>query len=340
MLMATYKVIQDIEAEDKFIGPLTLKQFIFGAGGAFFGYLCFFAVIKGFAWALILFAPPMILGFFMAIPWSKDQPTELWVLAKIRFYFMTKKRIWDQSGIQELVTITAPKKIEKILTNNLSQTEVSSRLKALAETIDSRGWAVKHASLAEAQMQTDDFISDRLVMPVIPEPVSELADQITDMYEKNDENIAQGLQASTEAQKQKNIEKLERIRAGEPLDEINQSQKTNFTPSGSSFSFPATNTQNTKQVASASKSIASSVDEQLLAQTLRDKKEQGKPHLHDRKTSLPMPQDDGSASASTTTDDPDIMSLAGNDDLDVATIARQANKKQGLDDGEVVISLR
>ena len=32
--MATYKVIQDIEAEDKLIGPLTLRQFIY-AGYAF-----------------------------------------------------------------------------------------------------------------------------------------------------------------------------------------------------------------------------------------------------------------------------------------------------------------
>ncbi len=40
--MATYKVIQDIEAEDKFLGPLTLKQFIFGAAAVFFGYLSLF----------------------------------------------------------------------------------------------------------------------------------------------------------------------------------------------------------------------------------------------------------------------------------------------------------
>jgi hypothetical protein len=38
--------------------------------------------------------------------------------------------------------------------------------------------------------------------------------------------------------------------------------------------------------------------------------------------------------------DPAIMSLAGNNDLDIATIARQAHKAQeGKDDGEVVISL-
>ncbi|MEK9195761.1 MAG: PrgI family protein, partial [Patescibacteria group bacterium] len=311
------------EAEDKFLGPLTLKQFIFGAGAAFFGYLSFFAVIKGFAWALIIFMPPALLGAFMAVPWSKDQPTEIWVLAKIRFYFMTKKRIWNQSGVQELVKITAPKKIEKILTNNLSQGEVTSRLKALAETIDSRGWAVKHASLAEAQMQTENFVSDRLVTPVIPEPVSELTDQITDMYDLHEDNVAQGLQASTDAQHQRNIDKLNRLRAGESLDDVNKTQAPNFTPDVPAFDFPK-----------SSSSTASNIDEQLLTQKLREKSETGKSHLHDRKTGTP------GGGSSTTTDDPAIINLANNDDLDVATIARQANKNSGLDDGEVVISLR
>ena len=36
--MATYKVIQDIEAEDKFAGPFTLKQLVFGMCGiGFYG---------------------------------------------------------------------------------------------------------------------------------------------------------------------------------------------------------------------------------------------------------------------------------------------------------------
>jgi hypothetical protein len=37
---------------------------------------------------------------------------------------------------------------------------------------------------------------------------------------------------------------------------------------------------------------------------------------------------------------PAIINLANNDDLNIETLARQANKKQDtLDDGEVVISL-
>jgi len=146
--MAVYKVIQDIEAEDKLLGPLTLKQFIFATISAGFGFVAFMVVSKtGSIYLAIPFLP--FIGAFgiLAAPLSKDQPTDLWLAARIRFFIKPRKRIWDQSGIKELVTITVPKKEIKQLTDNLSQGEVKSRLNALADTLDSRGWAVKNVAL-------------------------------------------------------------------------------------------------------------------------------------------------------------------------------------------------
>jgi hypothetical protein len=82
---------------------------------------------------------PAFLFGFLAFPWRGEQPTEVWALAKVRFYVKPRKRIWNQTGIRDLVTITVPKQIERNYTNGLSQTEVRSRLKALAATIDSGG---------------------------------------------------------------------------------------------------------------------------------------------------------------------------------------------------------
>src|SRR5882672_513781 len=141
--MAVYKVIQDIEAEDKLLGPLTLRQFIYAGGAALFYYLTFLAVTKGAAFMSVVFLPIALIGTFFAWPWSRDQPTEIWALAKIRFYVKPRRRIWNQSGVKELVTITAPRKIQTVYTNGLTQNEVQNRLRALAETIDSRGWAIK-----------------------------------------------------------------------------------------------------------------------------------------------------------------------------------------------------
>ncbi len=145
--MATYKLIQDIEAEDHILGPLTLRQFIFALIAAFCFYICFISVAKHLLLLLVFFLPPGLFCLFFAIPFGRDQPTEIWALAKLRFLVKPRRRTWDQSGIKELVTITVPKKVERVLTNGLSQTEVQSRLKALSNTLDSRGWAVKHASV-------------------------------------------------------------------------------------------------------------------------------------------------------------------------------------------------
>src|SRR5581483_2711385 len=137
--MATYKVLQDIEAEDKLLGPLSFRQFIYGCITAMLLYFCFLAITKHAAFLVLLFLPIAGLTGFFAWPWGRDQPTEVWALAKVRFLVKPRRRIWDQSGTKELVTITAPKKVEPIYTNGLSETEVRSRLQALADTIDTRG---------------------------------------------------------------------------------------------------------------------------------------------------------------------------------------------------------
>lgn len=150
--MAVYKVIQDIEAEDKLLGPLTLKGFIYALIAAFLAFINFKLLIATelgyFRVPLILiFGMPMLLFGLLASPLGREQPTEVWLLSRVRFFLKPKRRIWDQSGINKLVTITVPKKVEKVRTKGLSQSEVKSRLKTLAMTMDTRGWAVKNVNI-------------------------------------------------------------------------------------------------------------------------------------------------------------------------------------------------
>jgi len=192
--MATYKVLQDIEAEDKLVGPLTLRQFIYACIAASSLYLGFLCYTKGAGFMLAIFVPIAVVTSFFAFPWSKDQPTEIWALAKIRFMLKPRRRIWDQSGAKEMVTVTAPKHIERILTNGLNQDEVRSRLTALANTIDSRGWAVKNVNVSMANVAYDSpMSSDRLVAPNnIPQEVSNLDIRASDdMLDASANPIAQ-----------------------------------------------------------------------------------------------------------------------------------------------------
>jgi hypothetical protein len=180
--MATYKVLQDIEAEDKLLGPLTLRQFIYGGIAASTLYLCFFLTTHGAGFLSILFLPVAFVTGFFAFPWGRDQPTEIWALAKIRFLLKPRRRIWNQSGIKELVTVTAPKHVEVQYTNGLSEFEVHSRLRALADTIDSRGWAVKNANVnLYGSSPVAAAASDRLITPAsLPQPVTNIDIQASD----------------------------------------------------------------------------------------------------------------------------------------------------------------
>lgn len=172
--MATYKVLQDIEAEDKLIGPFTLKQFIFAGITIIIGFIGFQILISGapafiMVPMLILLLPFFLLFGFLAAPIGRDQSTETWLLARLRFLFKPRTRIWSQDGYNELVTITVPKKIETVYTKDFTQDEVHSRLRALANTVDSRGWAVKNVSTnlfnQPDYIQTSAASSDRLLDP-------------------------------------------------------------------------------------------------------------------------------------------------------------------------------
>ncbi len=355
--MATYKVIQDIEAEDKFLGPLTLKQFVFAAISAVFLYISFILFTRGVAFLLVMTLPPALLGAFLAVPWSKDQPTEVWVLAKLRFYLKPKKRIWDQSGVKELVTITVPKKIEKHLTKEFDQTEVRSRLKALADTIDSRGWAVKNSSLGAAYAPVN-FVStsDRLVDPdalsaAVPDfDVSKVGDIMDRADNPLSDDLDQMIQTSAQARRDEALDRMERIRRGESLEAIDQPPVQVPTPARPIISSPvvqSTQADNSGSNEASEQEINNLLKKQIHAgdevydnlRVLKTDEIQADTGTHESKTAPSQ-----STSIMTTPVAPDILDLARNDDLNVETIARQASKvaqRQDVasDDSEVVVSL-
>lgn len=228
--MATYKVIQDIEAEDKLLGPLTFRQFVYAGTCVLFLYLCFLAVTKGAAFMLVIFFPVAAASGFFAWPWSRDQPTEVWALAKIRFLLKPRKRIWNQSGVKELVTVTAPKKIQTVYSNGLSEDEVRNRLRALADTIDSRGWAIKNVNVNMFTPQSfATSESDRLVSAsALPQTVEEIDIQQSDDILEESNPVARQfdtmIAASTKAHRE---EILNTLRETGKVKQATQEQQGN-----------------------------------------------------------------------------------------------------------------
>lgn len=317
--MATYKVLQDIEAEDKLLGPLSLRQFIYAVIVVVMGYIVF-RVFFIQPFLVIPFLPPMVLFGILAAPFGHDQSSEIWLLAKIRFILKPRLRTWDQSGLQQLVSITVPKKLIHNLTNGLDETQVKSRLEALAQTIDTHGWAVKgvdvnlYAVPAYAQ-QSSDRLLDASSVPNVG--VAEVdVNPRDDILDAHNSPVAQQMgrlvDANDQAHRQAIMNRMEEMRSNPSLPAM----QTPVAPQ------PPTPAMPHMPLPSATYGHT--------------------PVLQPQSSVPAAPQQPANLQPPTTVTPPAkpaILELASNDDLSVATIARQANKNN-LDDGEVVISLR
>ncbi len=375
--MATYKVIQDIEAEDKILGPLTLRQFIFGLITAFLLYICFLCVTKGAAFLLVVLLPPALFTGFFAFPFGRDQSTEVWALAKIRYFLKPRRRIWDQNGMKDLVTVTVPKKIERIFTDGLSENEVKSRLQALASTIDSRGWAIKNVNvnMYSQPSQLDASTSDRLIdINSMPHEVPNFDVQASDdMLDEQTNPIAhqfdQMIASSTQTHRKQLIDELNGIRADEqsktenpPNDYwfMHQSTPPSSLPadqtvfSASPVVHPgAADVNVTADETPAEREMVEHFKEQNDTQKISYAHMRTIQPLHatslandmasDSSPQVPTTDATPAAPVMTAPHDAAILSLASNNDLNVSTLAREANKAKNLDQppqDEVVISLR
>jgi hypothetical protein len=157
--MAQYKVPQDVEADDKLIGPFSFRQFI---------YLLIVALACALVWGLYKILPPLavipfpIIIFFgaLALPLRKDQPMEIFMAAMVSFYLKPRRRLWEPDGIDSLIEITAPKTVDFQRTKNISTNEAEKRFSYLAQIVDSRGWAIRSpggVQIPNSAMNSDVF---------------------------------------------------------------------------------------------------------------------------------------------------------------------------------------
>ena len=165
--MSQYQVPQDVEAEDKLLGPFTFRQFV---------YLLIAAAMVGVA--IILFrvfpvlaiipVPIIILFAALALPLKKDQPMETYLAAIVSFYLKPRHRLWRPGQPDTNILITAPKQVEINRARNISRGEASRRLSFLADIVDSEGYAIKGANVS------------------LQEDVIEEANQTKDMFDSID----------------------------------------------------------------------------------------------------------------------------------------------------------
>ena len=165
--MAEYKVPQDVEADDKLLGPFNFRQFI---------YLLIVAALIALAWAIgqifplfaILPVIPALFLLVLALPLRKDQPMETYIAALISFYTKPNKRYWFPGQRESTIEITAPKAVEQILTKDLTEEEASHRISFLADVVDSEGLSIKEGFVTPTSTPVrDDFVAETVSTPDI-----------------------------------------------------------------------------------------------------------------------------------------------------------------------------
>jgi hypothetical protein len=259
----------------------------------------------------VIVLPVILLFGALALPLRKDQPMEAYLAAMISFVLKPHLRLWEPDGIESLVEITVPKVEEVIRVKDISQNEAQKRLGYLAEIADSRGWVVRGTG---AQTLNSSMIGD----------VYFEAQQTEDMLD-NDTKTAHILSDKLEVSTAKHHQDMVAIAQGKPAPVQQQpvvvEPQSNIIQPAAAANYFATHTP----VDDAPPPQISSFHEAY--EPKRETKHEPKP--------IEKPASDKPARA-------DIINLASNGDLSIATIAREAKRihaKADLNE-EVIVKLR
>ncbi|PID30407.1 hypothetical protein CR983_02870 [Candidatus Saccharibacteria bacterium] len=306
--MATYKVAQDVEAEDKLIGPFGFRQFI---------YLIVVAMACAMAWGLsqifipLAIIPLPIIIFFgaLALPLRKDQPMETYLAAIVSFYLKPHKRLWKPDGIESLIEITTPKEVEEHLTKEISSSETERRLTYLTAIADTRGWSVRNVappSSGGTSMHLEIYNEAQRTTDVLDDGGA-VAQSFDTM-----------LQRASSARREQAIEYMHKPEgaAPAPLD-----------PASVQYNPYPTNIHQT---------VITPIHDEYGQPTASPAPQQPTAAQPAQPAAVPT------SDANTPSSEPvsaDIMNLANNTTLSVETIAHEAKRIEQKNDEEVVISL-
>jgi hypothetical protein len=144
-----FKIPQNVQMEDKIVGPLTLKQLmIVGLGGGidYFLYVSLAKVYVLVVWVL----PVSIIGIItLLVAFVRIQGMSFfqYVLSAIEFNFIPRRRVWAQGAGEVFVSITQPAPKSKNELNQEKQKNVKiapvQSLEELAKNLDTYSQILK-----------------------------------------------------------------------------------------------------------------------------------------------------------------------------------------------------
>ncbi|MBR3269977.1 PrgI family protein [Candidatus Saccharibacteria bacterium] len=367
--MAQYKVPQDVEADDKLIGPFSFRQFVYlliAAG------LIALAVGLFQIFPLLAIIPAPFVFFFLALalPLKKDQPMETYLAAIVSYYLKPHSRVWMPGQKESTILITAPKIVEAKRTRDISSEEATHRLSFLADIVDTGGLAIKGAGaspmredlVAEANATPDMFeayqsqvlnrVIDQDKMSRHNDAVKEMREAIQRNKDSFSDNLDEGptvggekvlsrpeiTMPEPEPEPEPELEPVVIMPEKEPkiTEEEMQIPKVSGDIIGDTILKPDVDIENSDVV------VRPEIKRDTTFEKVRvpgGEKPGVDPDLEEEPEESEKPK----AKKATKPVNSSIMELANNKDFSVATIAKEANrinkKDKGKDKGEVFISL-
>lgn len=129
-----FQVPQNIDLEDKIVGPLTLKQFLYLLVGGMLDYAWY--TFFDTSLFILMMIPTTLFALAMAFARVQDQPFPKFLGSLIIFVIRPKILIWGKSLKPKIIEAPDAKK-EKIIHPKFAS---ESQIQKLAQIIDTQGW--------------------------------------------------------------------------------------------------------------------------------------------------------------------------------------------------------
>ena len=139
-----YKVPQNIDLEDKIVGPFTMKQFLYLMVGGFiiYGWWTYAQQFESPSPMVIFLAlaiPVGLITLSLALVKMNDRPFEFFLLNLFRFVFTPKKRMWQEGYTPENVIVLDKddeiKGGERVVHSSASLDDLAKKLDVQSKTI-------------------------------------------------------------------------------------------------------------------------------------------------------------------------------------------------------------
>lgn len=134
--MAQYQVPQFIDIEDRIIGPLTLKQFLYLAFAAALLFVFWF-LFKLYIW-IIIALPIAVIALAFAFLKINDRPFIYFFLAAVFYFIKPKLYIFGTTPIAPPQPKATTEKPTQIIALKTEEKVTRSKLKELALSLDTR----------------------------------------------------------------------------------------------------------------------------------------------------------------------------------------------------------